>query len=159
HDTTTKKNENNIRLQLAFQYNIHRREFIVTVHGARDLTIQYGSFACQLCIQYGRDSLSKEQKCTKPQACSSGICTWNQRLIFFDIDKLDNLSLWAKVIDLDRNQDILGEICISLNDKKNSLNGQPEWYYLKSKYSSSSSSSSPPHTQTKGFLLNDSNIS
>ncbi|CAF5153253.1 unnamed protein product, partial [Rotaria magnacalcarata] len=52
---------------------------------------------------------SKEQKCTKPQACSSGICTWNQRLIFFDIDKLDNLSLWAKVIDLDRNQDILGE--------------------------------------------------
>ncbi|CAF4144395.1 unnamed protein product, partial [Rotaria magnacalcarata] len=62
-------------------------------------------------------------------------------------------------IDLDRNQDILGEICISLNDKKNSLNGQPEWYYLKSKYSSSSSSSSPPHTQTKGFLLNDSNIS
>ncbi|CAF3463069.1 unnamed protein product [Rotaria socialis] len=182
HDTTTKKNENNIRLQLAFQYNIHRREFIVTVHGARDLTIQHGSFACQLCIQYGRDSFfefyaydpwgpiklkqkslvkfrSKEQKCTKPQACSSGICTWNQRVIFFDIDKLDNLSLWAKVIDLDRNQDILGEICISLNDKKISLNGQPEWYYLISKYSSSSSSSSPSHTQTKSFLLNDSNMS
>ncbi|CAF2677501.1 unnamed protein product, partial [Rotaria sp. Silwood2] len=153
HDTTTKKNEHNIRLQLSFQYNIHRREFIVTVHGARDLTIQQGSFACQLSIQYGRDSLSKEQKCTKPQACSSGICTWNQRLIFFDIDTLDNLSLWAKLIDLDRNQEILGEIYISLNDKKLNLNGQPEWYNLISKYSSLH------QLQIKNFQLNDSDTS
>ncbi|CAF1216277.1 unnamed protein product [Rotaria sordida] len=150
HDTTTKKTEHNIRLQLSFQYNIHRREFIVTVHGARDLSIQQGSFACQLCIQYGRDSLSKEQKCTKPQICSSGICTWNQRLIFFDINTLDNLSLWAKLIDLDRNQEILGEICIPLNDKKINLNGQPEWYNLISKYSL---------LQTKNSQFNDSDTS
>ncbi|CAF0942842.1 unnamed protein product [Rotaria sp. Silwood1] len=150
HDTTTKKIEHYIRLQLSFQYNIHRREFIVIVHDARDLIIQQGSFACQLSIQYGRDSLSKEQKCTKPQTCSSGICTWNQRIIFFDIDTLDNLSLWIKLIDLDRNQEILGEIYISLNDKKLNLNGQPEWYNLISKYSL---------LQTKNFQLNDSDTS
>lgn len=53
---------------------------------------------------------SREQKCTKPRACSSGRCTWNERLTFFDIDTLDNLSLWAKLVDLDRNQDSLGEV-------------------------------------------------
>lgn len=53
---------------------------------------------------------SKEQKCTKPQACAAGICTWNQRLMFFDVDTLDNLSLWIKLVDFDRNQDVLGEV-------------------------------------------------
>lgn len=38
------------------------------------------------------------------------MCTWNQRLIFFDIETFDNLSLWAKLIDLDRNQEVLGEV-------------------------------------------------
>ncbi|UJR09234.1 hypothetical protein I4U23_013480 [Adineta vaga] len=133
--TTTRKNESNIRLQLSFQYHIQRREFHVTVHGARDLHIQQGSFACQLSVQCGRDSLSKEQKCTKSQPCSSGICTWNQRLIFFDINTLANLSLWTKLVDLDRNQEVLGEICIALNDTNLNLNGIPEWYTLSSKYS------------------------
>ena len=55
-------------------------------------------------------SRSKEQKCTKPQACSAGICTWNQRLEFFDIDTIDNLSLWIKLVDFDRNQYALGEV-------------------------------------------------
>ncbi|CAF1429769.1 unnamed protein product [Adineta steineri] len=153
HDTTTKKNENNIRLQLSFQYNNHRKEFLVTVHGARDLNIQQGSFACQLSMQYGRDSLSKEQKCTKPQTCSSGICIWNQRLTFFDIDTLNNLSLWIKLVDLDRNQEVLGENCIALNDTHINLNGLPEWYNLTPKYSSSH------RLSTKNFTRNDSNTS
>ena len=58
---------------------------------------------------------SKDQKCTKPQSCISGTCTWNQRLVFFDIDTLDNLSLWVKLVDLDRNQENLGEVNILQN--------------------------------------------
>ncbi|CAF1657069.1 unnamed protein product, partial [Adineta ricciae] len=77
---------------------------------------------------------SKEQKCTKPQACSSGACTWNQRIIFFDINTLDNLSLWIKLVDLDRNQEVLGEICITLTDANLNFNGIPEWYTLTPKY-------------------------
>jgi regulating synaptic membrane exocytosis protein 2 len=147
HDTNTKKNKSNLRLQLSFQYNALEREFHVIVHGAQDLHLQQGSFACQLSMQYGRDSLSKEQKCTKPQSCSSGVCTWNQRLTFFYIDTLDNLSIWIKLVDLDRNQEILGEICIPLNDKKLNLNGTPEWYYLTSS------------SRSKDLLRSDSDIS
>ena len=57
---------------------------------------------------------SKEQKCTKPQTCSGGICTWNQRLTFFDVDTLDQLSIWIRLVDLDRNEDILGEVILRL---------------------------------------------
>lgn len=56
---------------------------------------------------------SKERKCTKPQICSAGVCTWNQRLTFFDIDTLDHLSIWIRFVDLDRNEDILGEVILS----------------------------------------------
>jgi hypothetical protein len=69
---------------------------------------------------------SKEEKCTKGQPCSTGICTWNQHIIFFDIDTIDNMSLWIKLINLEHNQDILGEIKFN----KLNLNAQSEWYSL-----------------------------
>ena len=69
---------------------------------------------------------STEEKCTKAQSCSAGNCTWNQHMIFFDIQTLDNILLWIKLIDLDYNQEILGDIKLhSLN-----LNNKPEWYNL-----------------------------
>lgn len=144
NDTSTK---NNIQLQLSFQYNHSQREFLVTIYGARNLHYQQGSFACQLSMQYGRDSLSKEQKCTKPQPCSAGICTWNQRLEFFYIDTIDNLSLWIKLVDFDRNQDVLGELCIPLNDRN--LSNTSEWYSL-----------STSHTNPQSnYLRSDSDVS
>src|SRR4051812_16644136 len=69
---------------------------------------------------------SKEEKCTKAQPCSSGICTWNQHIIFFDIDTIDNIILWIKLINLDNNQDVLGEIKFN----KLNLNNKGEWYNL-----------------------------
>ena len=69
---------------------------------------------------------SKVEKCTKAQQCISGICTWNQQIMFFDIDTIDNLILWIKLINLDHNQEILGEIKFN----KLNLNNKAEWYNL-----------------------------
>jgi len=71
-------------------------------------------------------SRSKEEKCTKAQSCSSGICTWNQHIIFFDIDTIDNIILWIKLINLEHNQEVLGEIKFH----KLNLNNKTEWYHL-----------------------------
>lgn len=71
---------------------------------------------------------SKEEKCTKAQSCTSGLCTWNQHIIFFDIDTIDNIILWIKLINLEHNQEILGEIKFN----KLNLNNKPEWYNLNS---------------------------
>ncbi len=69
---------------------------------------------------------SKEEKCTKAQPCSSGVCTWNQHITFFDIDNIDKTSLWVKLINLEDNQEILGDIKFN----KLNLNNKPEWYNL-----------------------------
>ncbi len=67
---------------------------------------------------------SKEEKCTKAQPCTSGICTWNQHIIFFDIDTIDNIILMIKLINLEHNEEVLGEIKFNqLN-----LNNKAEWY-------------------------------
>ncbi|CAF1114513.1 unnamed protein product [Rotaria magnacalcarata] len=113
-----------IQLQLSFQYD--QKHLHVMIYGAKNISLQQGLFACQLSLQYGRDILSKEEKCTKAQSCSSGICIWNQRIIFFDIEPIDNILLCVKLINLEHNQDILGEIKLyRLN-----LNNKCEWFSL-----------------------------
>ncbi len=69
---------------------------------------------------------SKEDKCTKAQPCSSGVCTWNQHIIFFDINTIENILLWIKLMNLEHNQEILGEIKFN----KLNLNNKSEWYNL-----------------------------
>lgn len=68
----------------------------------------------------------KEEKCTKAQSCSSGICIWNQRIIFFDIETFENIVLWVKLINLEHNQEILGEMKLN----KLNLNNKCEWFSL-----------------------------
>ncbi|CAF2707840.1 unnamed protein product [Rotaria sp. Silwood2] len=115
---------NGIQLQLSFQYD--KKYLHIMIYGAKNIPIQQGLFACQLSLQYGSDTLSKEEKCTKAQPCSSGICVWNQHIIFFDIETIDNILLWIKLINLEHNQDILGEIKFN----KLNLSNKPEWFCL-----------------------------
>ncbi|CAM4895992.1 unnamed protein product [Rotaria socialis] len=113
-----------IQLQLSFQHD--QNHLHVMIYGAKNIPLRQGLFACQLSLQYGRDILSKEEKCTKAQSCSSGICIWNQRIIFFDIEPIDNILLCVKLINLEHNQDILGEIKLY----KLNLNNKCEWFSL-----------------------------
>jgi hypothetical protein len=76
-------------------------------------------------IQFSKSDFSSE-KCTKAQPCSSGICTWNQRIIFFDLNNLDHLNLSIKLINLEVNQEVVGEILF----QKLNLNNKSEWYNL-----------------------------
>jgi hypothetical protein len=69
---------------------------------------------------------SKEEKCTKAQPCSSGVCTWNQHIRFFDIDTMDNICLSIKLINLEHNHEVLGDIKLN----KLNLNNKSEWYTL-----------------------------
>lgn len=73
---------------------------------------------------------SKDEKCTKAQSCTSGICTWNQHIIFFDIDTMDNINLCIKLINLEHNEEVLGEIKLN----KLNLNNKSEWYQLNGLY-------------------------
>ncbi|CAF3542722.1 unnamed protein product [Adineta steineri] len=113
-------------IQLQFSYRYDENCLHVMIYGARHIPIRQGLVACQLSLQYDRDISSTEEKCTKAQPCSSGICTWNQHITFFDIETLDNILLWIKLINLEHNQEILGEI------KFNKLysNSKTEWYNL-----------------------------
>lgn len=61
------------------------------------------------------------------------MCTWNQRIIFFDLTSMDQMNLWIKLINLEVHQEILGEIHI---DKLNSTN-RSEWYQLTGEFSRS----------------------
>ncbi|CAF3784330.1 unnamed protein product [Rotaria sordida] len=115
---------NSIQLQLSFQYD--QKYLHIMIYNAKNIPIRQGLFACQLSLEYGSDTLSKEEKCTKAQPCSSGICIWNQHIIFFDIDTIDNILLCIKLINLEHNQEILGEIKFN----KLNLNNKPEWFYL-----------------------------
>ncbi|CAF4540050.1 unnamed protein product [Rotaria sp. Silwood1] len=115
---------NGIQLQLSFQYD--QKHLHVMIYGAKNIPLQQGLFACQISLQYGNDISSKEEKCTKAQPCSSGICIWNQHIIFFDIETIDNIILWIKLINLEHNQDILGEIKFN----KLNLNNKTEWFSL-----------------------------
>ena len=53
-------------------------------------------------------------------------------MIFFDIQTIDNLCLWMKLINLEHNQEILGGIKFN----RLILNNSPEWYNLTSKWHS-----------------------
>lgn len=59
------------------------------------------------------------------------MCTWNQRIIFFDLSSMDQMNLWIKLINLEVHQEVLGEIHI---DKLTSTN-KSEWYHLTGWYS------------------------
>lgn len=113
-----------IQLNLSFQYD--EKNLHIMIYGARNIPIQHGLLACQLVLQYERDILSTQEKCTKAQSCLAGQCTWNQHIIFFDIQTIDNLCLWMKLINLERNQEILGDIRFD----HFKLNNIAEWHNL-----------------------------
>lgn len=59
------------------------------------------------------------------------MCTWNQRIIFFDLISMDQMNLWIKLINLEVQQEILGEIHI----ERLNLTNKSEWYTLNGWYS------------------------
>ncbi len=92
---------------------------------------------------------SKEDKCTKAQPCSSGVCTWNQHIIFFDINTIENILLWIKLMNLEHNQEILGEIKFN----KLNLNNKSEWYNLNETSNGLLEKRTLPHRNNLYFYL------
>ncbi|UJR36942.1 hypothetical protein I4U23_029651 [Adineta vaga] len=115
-----------IQLQLSFRYDENCLH--IMIYGARNIPLSQGLLACQVSLQSEHDISSKQEKCTKAQPCSLGTCTWNQHIIFFDLETLENILLWIKLINLEHNQDILGEIKF----QELNLNNDSQWYKLNS---------------------------
>ncbi|CAF0948351.1 unnamed protein product [Adineta ricciae] len=113
-----------IQLQLSFQYNENCLH--IMIYGARNIPLNQGLLACQVSLESEYDISSKQDKCTKGQPCSSGSCTWNQHIIFFDLDTLENVLLWIKLINLEHRQEILGE----MKFQQLNLSSNPQWYKL-----------------------------
>ena len=59
--------------------------------------------------------LKQEKRAKTRRFSSSTICTWNQHVIFSDINTIDNVLLWVKLINLEHKQGVLGELKLKIN--------------------------------------------